>query len=379
MGIPALSGNYTHFKYLRDNLEDYRFYLLALGNVGSVGIKDNDYINLGGNLDRKINQRELGKIFLDFCEKHEVDLIIPMNSGIVASCIPFLKKAKVVQIVNTDTARVYHYVTSCLEHSSKIICISRRQQEILSKRMPEDVFKDKTTLIPHGVHHQPDLKLKVHQSPLTIGFLGRIHHGHKGVFKIPEILRRLTIPYHFEIVGEGEDKEQLFEQLNRYNIPFTYKGHVTPDQINEVIVDWDILLFPSQLEGFGLTLIEAMNNGVVPVANHLPGITDFIITSGEDGFVVKNNNVQDFVNRIEQLNGDRDLLYQMKLVATDTVRRRFGLSAIIQQYQKVFDEVLKTEKRGKTTGFSEWQPYGEYTPSILTRIGFRLKKLLIRY
>src|SRR5690606_31794968 len=118
------------------------------------------------------------------------------------------------------------------------------------------------------------------------------------------------------------------------------------------------------------TLIEAMNNGTVPLANHLPGITDFIITSGKDGFLVKNNNVQDFVNRIEQLNGDRDLLYQMKLAARETVRERFELSTVIQQYQQIFDEVLMTEKPGETKDFPEWQAYVDYKPSILTRIGF---------
>src|SRR5690606_20900858 len=226
MGMPSLSGNYTNFKYLRDNLPSYRFYLLSPGNVTDTGIVDNDYINLGDQLDRKVHQKQLGLIFLDFCEEHQVDLIIPMNSGIVASCIPFLKKAKVVQIVNTDTPRVYHYVTSLLAYSSKVICISLRKQNILSQRMPKDVFENKILLIPHGVHHHPELKVEAHQSPLTIGFLGRIQHGHKGVFKIPEILKRLSFRYHFEIVGDGEDKRWLLEQLKKCNIPFAYKGYV---------------------------------------------------------------------------------------------------------------------------------------------------------
>src|SRR5690606_12682639 len=135
-----------------------------------------------------------------------------------------------------------------------------------------------------------------------------------------------------------------------------------------------ILLFPSQLEGFGLTLIEAMNNGIVPIANHLPGITDFIITSGKDGFVVEKNSVHDFVNRIEHLNADRDLLYQMKLAARETVRERFELTTVIQQYQQIFDEVLMTEKPSVTKDFPEWQAYVDYKPSIFMRILNRVIK-----
>lgn len=376
MGIPSLSGNYTHFKYLREGLTDYQFYLLALGSVPNVELKDKDYVNLGSHLNRKYHQKELGKLFLDFCEEKAVDVVIPMNSGIVASCIPFLKKAKVIQVVNTDTPRVYHYVTSLLEHSSKIIFISKRQQNVFTGIMPKDVFEDKTILIPHGVHHKPEEKVRAHQQPLTIGFLGRIHHAHKGVFKIPGILAGLSVEYTFEIVGDGQDKEKWLEDLQSKNIPFTFHGFFPQDKIDELINKWDILLFPSQVEGFPLTLIEAMSNGVVPLANHLPGITDFIITSGKDGFLVKKNRIKDFVRRIEQLNEERDLLYRMKQAAKETVRQRFELSDIVRAYQQVLEEVLKAEKPGETKDFSEWQPYVEYKPSILSRIGFRLKKLL---
>src|SRR5690606_14902497 len=180
MGKPALSGNYTHFKYLRDSLTDHQFYLLALGNVSNIELRDDDFVNIGSHLDRKKDQQELGKLFLGFCEEQKVDVVIPMNSGIVASCIPFLKNTKVIQIVNTDTPRVYHYIASLLESSSKIICISQRQQDVLTGLMPEDTFKAKTILIPHGVYHHSEAKVSIHQLPLRIGFLGRLHHGHKG-------------------------------------------------------------------------------------------------------------------------------------------------------------------------------------------------------
>jgi glycosyltransferase involved in cell wall biosynthesis len=247
---------------------------------------------------------------------------------------------------------------------------------VLSKRMATEVFQSKTVLIPHGVHHHKGLEVQAHQAPLTIGFLGRIHHGHKGVLRIPDILRQLRIPYHFELVGDGQDKEGLVKGLESGNIPFTLHGFVSQDKISELISRWDLLLFPSQVEGFPLTLIEAMNNGIVPIANELPGITDFILTSGKDGFIVKENNIKDFVSRIEQLNEDRELLCRMKQAAMETVRQRFELSDIIRQYQQVFEEVLRMEKPGRIKDFSEWRPYVDYKPSISERIKNRINIFL---
>ena len=239
--------------------------------------------------------------------------------------------------------------------------------------MATDVFESKTILIPHGVHHLKDLEVQAHQAPLTIGFLGRIHHGHKGVLRIPAILRQLRIPYRFELVGDGQDKEKLVKGLESSKIPFTLHGYVSQDKISDIISGWDLLLFPSQVEGFPLTLIEVMNNGIVPIANELPGITDFIITSGKDGFIVKKNSIKDFVNRIDHLNKDRELLYQMKQAARETVKQRFELSAILRQYHQVFEEVLMTEKEGRIRDLSGWQPYVEYKPSIIQRIVNRIK------
>ncbi|WP_209332842.1 glycosyltransferase family 4 protein [Lunatimonas salinarum] len=373
MGIPSISGNYTHFKYLRNNIKHSQFYLLSLGNIPNVELKDEDYVNLGSHLDRKKQQKELSQLFLDFCAEKEVDVVIPMNSGIVASCIPLLKNAKVIQIVNSNTPRVYHYVTSLLEYSSKIICISQRQQNELIRLMSKDSFEDKITLIPHGVSDHPIPTVSAHQLPLTIGFLGRIHNGHKGVFKIPSILSYLSIPYQFEIVGDGQDKKKWLQDLQSKNISFTFHGFIPQDKIHQIINKWDILLFPSQVEGFPLTLIEAMSNGVVPLANHLAGITDFIITSGKDGFVIRKNRISDFISRIEQLDGDRELLCRMKQAARETVQQRFELSDIIKQYQQVFEKVLEAKKPGRIKDFSEWRPFVEYKPSILRRISNRIK------
>src|SRR5690606_11804358 len=162
----------------------------------------------------------------------------------------------------------------------------------------KDVVELIAVLIAHGDHHYAETKEGVHQLALRIGFLGRIHHAHEDVFKIPDIFARLSIPYQFEIVGDGQDKEKWLKDLQSKNISFTFHGFIPQDKIHELINKWDILLFPSQVEGFPLTLIEAMNNGVVPLANHLSGITDFIITSGKDGFVIKQNRIKDFVSRI---------------------------------------------------------------------------------
>jgi glycosyltransferase involved in cell wall biosynthesis len=372
MGKPALSGNYTHFKYLRDNLTNCKFYLLGLGTVTDTEERDVDFVQIGQEFDRVKHKQQLAALLVDFCNERKIDILIPMNSAIAVSCIPFLKSTKIIQIINNDQPRVYKYILSHVERVSKIIAISKRQVDVVKGKLADDM-KSKLILLPHGVHVD-DKKISNRANQiLTIGFLGRIEHASKGVFHIPVILDGLRIPFKFEIIGDGSDRDRLFSKLTKYNIPYKFRGAVPQNNVNGLISNWDILLFPSQYEGLPMTLIETMSSGVVPLANHLPGITDFIITSGKDGYVIKKNKVKDFVSRIEQLNEDRALLYRMKQAARETVRQRFELSDIIRQYQAVLEEVLKAEKPGATKDFSEWQPYVEYKPSIIQRILNRVK------
>jgi len=375
LGRPILSGNYTHFRYLRDSLKQYKFYLVGLGRSKSIMVDEIDYVQIGESLDPLECRREIAELFVQFVHNNNIDIVIPVDSAIAVSCIPFLNNVRIVHVINLDSQRLYKYVTSYIDNVSKIICISARQVDILKERLNESLFLEKVALIPHGVTRVPNAATRKHSAPLRIGFIGRMHHGHKGIFWIPKILRKVKVPFELELVGEGKDHQKFLGQLEKYRIGYTSHGYVPPDNINMYLNKWDVLLFPSQIEGFGLTLVEAMNNGVVPIANKLPGITDYIIDSGIDGFVVTKNRVNEFVERIHGLDRDRDLLQRMKTAAAQKVENKFNLAVILDQYVRVFEEAMQDEGVGEAKNFSEWEPFVEYTPSLPVKVMNRLGKL----
>jgi glycosyltransferase involved in cell wall biosynthesis len=48
----------------------------------------------------------------------------------------------------------------------------------------------------------------------------------------------------------------------------------------------DIFAFPSTQEGLGTAVIEALSCGLPVVASRLPGVTDWMVKHGENGFLV---------------------------------------------------------------------------------------------
>lgn len=90
-----------------------------------------------------------------------------------------------------------------------------------------------------------------------------------------------------------------------------------------------VILQKSIREGFGLTVTEAMWKGTPVIGGNVGGIRHQI-RDGENGFLA--SSVEEAAQRIVQLIQDRDLGVQMGKNARETVRRRFLMIRLLEQY-----------------------------------------------
>ncbi|NRT15109.1 glycosyltransferase involved in cell wall biosynthesis [Flavobacterium sp. 28A] len=370
-GLPIVSGNYTHFCYLREGIKNAQFTMMTLGEINTNIHYDPDFIQLGKGMDRNKQQKELVTLLLAYIEENKIDIVIPMNSPLVVSAIPFMPESvQVIQIVNSNTERVYQYILSHFNYVSKFICISPQQKKaVLSK---SNLIVSRLEIVPHGVVLNEIISEESNSKTLVIGYLGRLNEGQKKISVILEVLKRIEFPFHFELIGDGVDGDAFIEALKKNKISFTNFGALPNAEINNLVLKWDIMIFPSVVEGFGLTLIETMNCGVVPIANLLPGITDYIITNDHDGFIVKENNINSYLKILNNLYNNPKRLMELKHNARDTVITRFNLTEICYRYQQIFNDVLLF-KKPVALPFKDWHIYKEYKPSLLNRFVNKLK------
>lgn len=372
IGTPYVGGNYTHFKYLSDGLPEYSWTLLQMGKSEAKFLEDEKFILIGDHLDRKKDSKKLAKELLSFLSDNQYDILIPMNSGIAISVIPFLPQSiKIVNIVNSDTPRVYKAVSEHFNYISKIICISPKQVSVLKAK---NNIKKKLQLIPHAVKIQNESIAKK-SNLIKIGFLGRIHNEHKGVLLIPKILHSISEPFVLEVVGDGADKDTLISELEKFNVNYFFYGTKNGTEKENIIAQWDLMLFPSYIEGFGLTLIEVMQYGVIPIANEIKGITDYIIKDSVNGFIIPQNDTEKFSQIIQYLFNNPNEKLKIAEAAKKTIVENFNMDIILQDYKRAFKDARDYEKPN-TLDFSNWVMYKEYCPSLLSRIISKIKILL---
>ncbi|HLW20821.1 MAG TPA: glycosyltransferase family 4 protein, partial [Cyclobacteriaceae bacterium] len=148
--------------------------------------------------------------------------------------------------------------------------------------------------------------------------------------------RERNLPLEFIMVGD------FYELTTRVGSNVTILGEVFDrEKLNEVYSDAHLILVTSWREGFPLVIMEGMGHGVVPVATKVGEIPSYISSSTfRNGFLIENdeqekNIVDAFVEQIDKLCKDRELLREYSNNAYIFAEQSFGEENFEQAYRKL--------------------------------------------
>lgn len=99
-----------------------------------------------------------------------------------------------------------------------------------------------------------------------------------------------------------------------------FTGAVSDSRLQSILASSHVCCVPSQYEAFGMVYLEAMEQGVVPIASSVGGARE-CIRDGESGFLLRPERPQKIAARLALLDTDRERLAAMgtkALAAADT-------------------------------------------------------------
>ncbi|WP_082833124.1 glycosyltransferase family 4 protein [Geobacter anodireducens] len=253
----------------------------------------------------------------------------------------------VIPVVHNHHDEVYRVAGLNAGACNVAVTVSPKLYETFRQKYPHS----KALCIPHGIDVPPAEILSgrlPHTFPLELIFVGQLAHDHKGVLFLPDIVKGCLAhgaDVRLTVIGGGPDRERLESKIRELQLEkyIVLKGVIQPDEIYHYFTRSHIHLMPSFFEGLGLVLLESQANGCVPVASHLPGVTDTALVDGVSGFLVKTGAVEEFVHAILLLYNDPHKWTAMSHAAATYVRRHRSIDKMGEKYVALIQECLAGE------------------------------------
>ncbi|VAX11605.1 hypothetical protein MNBD_GAMMA26-6 [hydrothermal vent metagenome] len=143
----------------------------------------------------------------------------------------------------------------------------------------------------------------------------------------------------FLLVGEGELKEKLMDQVQSLQLSNNFIFLGNRNDVPDILAMSDLFVLPSIYEGIPLVILEAMAAGLPVVATDIAGTRE-LVESGVDGLLAKTESPKDIARTMNELLSDMACSKEMSLLAQAKVKKEFSLQKMVTGTEHIYLEVL---------------------------------------
>jgi rhamnosyl/mannosyltransferase len=255
----------------------------------------------------------------------------------------------------------------------------------LASSKPLQGFKDKTSVIPLGLvgsnelehlvvedKNAPFVKNNDHSEkvsiesndesdeesnnesntlckPLQLLMIGRLtyYKGHGIMLKALAKLKSQGIIPQLTIIGDGELRTAITLQIEQLELTGEVKlvGKLSNIALARQLVNTDLLCLPSieRTESFGVVLLEAMRAGKPCLVSDVEGSgMSWVIKDNHTGFVVKHNNVQSLMAKLNYITANSSLLSIYGKTGQQRFNNQFNIKKVSSLVSKCYEKILNT-------------------------------------
>jgi len=157
-----------------------------------------------------------------------------------------------------------------------------------------------------------------------------------------QVLRALSklnkTDFHYLVVGNGESEQKLKKAVNELMLQDKVSFLGFRRDVAELMASSDIFILTSRHEGLTRAIMEAMAVGLPIIATDVRGNRD-LVKSGENGYLVPLDDVEQTAIAIERLIDSEDLRRSMGGKSKELVKQ-YDLQNIIPQMEEIYDLFL---------------------------------------
>lgn len=287
--------------------------------------------------------------------KGKYDIIIDCENGIPFFTPLFIRTPVVLLIfhVHQEVFRVFLPVilrqfAAFLEGTLMPLIYKNNSIVTISNSSRDDILKlgftdiQNINIVHSGVSDYMFAKYPKTEYP-SFAYVGRLRKYKNvdvAIKAFSKVVKEFTSAKFF-IAGSGECKPELKELVNKLHLTdnVIFYGRVSEEDKKRIFSESWVAIQPSQIEGWGITVIEANAAGTPVIASRVNGLKDSVL-HGETGLLVEAGNIEGFATAMKQLLYDN--VYRRELSRSSIIwAQNFKWSKSARDFYMVIDKNLQ--------------------------------------
>jgi glycosyltransferase involved in cell wall biosynthesis/2-polyprenyl-3-methyl-5-hydroxy-6-metoxy-1,4-benzoquinol methylase len=291
---------------------------------------------------------------LKLIEDAKIDTIHIVHSGFVFSMLPAIKEhfpnIRIVVTLFNDRAA---YFEQSLPYAHLIDTITSDNNSVIEHYRNVKVDVKDLRVIPNGIncvdvfnpgHFNPKetrSEFNISDRDISVFFIGRLSEE-----KNPDVFvkaakniledNRYKQKFKFFVVGDGKmrgDIEKAIDTIDSDRLE--YLGYRS--DIAHVLSAADVFILPSSIEGFPLSILEAMAMNTATIASDVGAVSE-VIESGVDGFVIEPGSVDAITTTLAHLADDPNHLAAIQKSSRITVEKKYSNPILAKNYRNLYNK-----------------------------------------
>ena len=290
------------------------------------------------NFLRKFYNKIFKRIFLSLrtsriINKQSPDIVF-CNDG---TFMPIIKSkgVKYIRLWHLNAPRKKKKV---FDKYDSLVVLSNKQMDVWKQ------YHGNIKVIPNFL---PQIEDKITDfSQKVVASVGRMDAGdQKGFFRLIDIWKvvkedKNLDDWKLHIIGGGALKLEIEAKVKALNLQDSVFVKPFSERIADEYMQASIYAMTSKFEGFGMVLAESASYGLPGVAFDINAAPSDIISNGESGFLVEDNDLEAYAEKLECLMHDETLRQKFGLKSKEIVSAKFSKEVVIGLWRKLFDELL---------------------------------------
>ena len=184
-------------------------------------------------------------------------------------------------------------------------------------------------------------------------FVGRMVPGHKNPHLAAEAFARVAEArpsWRIEFAGEDipiGSQETMWGRCQTIlqGLPgrYAYHGVLPPEGVRELMLRARVLVMPSAIESYGLTAVEAMSLGCVPIVSDDTALPDVV---GPHGIVFRNGSALDLGSKLGSLLDDRPAIQERAMGCLERARTDLAVESVVAASVEAFEDAIRRSRQG---------------------------------